>query len=126
MKNKNKDVLRIDVYLKYMHRFTTKFNRYEYRRFPVRMLYLVCPVILVLFWVMIHSVDQSTLDRQQDSLQNAIDRDIIHCYAVEGFYPPSLSYMEEHYGLTYDKDLFFVDYQPVGSNMRPEVTIILK
>ena len=100
-----------------MHRFTTKFNRYEYRRLPVRMLYLVCPVILVLFWVMIHSVDQSTLDRQQD---------IIHCYAVEGFYPPSLSYMEEHYGLTYDKDLFFVDYQPVGSNMRPEVTIILK
>ena len=96
-----------------MHRFTTKFNRYEYRRFPVRMLYLVCPVILVLFWVMIHSVDQSTLDRQQDSLQNAIDRDIIHCYAVEGFYPPSLSYMEEHYGLTYDKDLFFVDYKPV-------------
>lgn len=109
-----------------MHRFTTKFNCYEYRRFPIRMLYLVCPVILVLFWVMIHSVDQSTVDRQQDSLQNAIDRDIIHCYAVEGFYPPSLSYMEEHYGLTYDKDLFFVDYQPVGSNMRPEVTIILK
>ena len=55
-----------------MHRFTTKFNRYEYRRLPVRMLYLVCPVILVLFWVMIHSVDQSTLDRQQDSLQNAM------------------------------------------------------
>ena len=109
-----------------MHRFTTKFNRYEYRRFPVRMLSLVCTVIPVLFWVMIHSLARSTVDRSRDSLQNAIDRDIIHCYAVEGFYPPSLSYMEEHYGLTYDKDLFFVDYQPVGSNMRPEVTIILK
>ena len=29
-------------------------------------------------------------------------------------------------GLTYDKDLFFVDYQPVASNMRPNVTIILR
>ena len=35
-----------------------------------------------------------------------------------------LSYMEEHYGLTYDKDLFFVDYQPIGSNIRPDVTVI--
>lgn len=108
-----------------MHRFTTKTNRQDYRRFPIRLLYLLCPVILIIFWILLGSVDQSTLDRQKDSLQHAIDRDIIHCYAVEGFYPPSLSYLEEHYGLTYNKELFFVDYRPVGSNMRPEVTILV-
>ena len=35
-------------------------------------------------------------------------------------------YIEENYGLTYDKDLFFVDYHPIGSNMRPDVTILVK
>ena len=64
------------------------------------------------------------MSKQQESLETALARDITHCYAVEGFYPPSLSYMEEHYGLTYDKDLFFVDYQPIGSNIRPDVTVI--
>ena len=59
-------------------------------------------------------------------LETALQRSVIQCYAVEGTYPPSLDYIKTHYGLTYDKDLFFVDYQPVGSNMRPEVTIILK
>ena len=39
---------------------------------------------------------------------------------------PSLSYMEEHYGLTYNEELFFVDYQPIGSNIFPNATIIRK
>ena len=48
----------------------------------------------------------------------------MQCYAIEGRYPPSLEYMEEHYGLVYDKDIFFVDYQPIGSNLYPDVTVI--
>ena len=50
----------------------------------------------------------------------------MHCYALEGFYPPSLEYMEEHYGLTYDKSAYIVDYQPVGNNIYPNYTIIKK
>lgn len=109
-----------------MYRFTTKTNRYQYRRLPIRFFYILCPIILLIFLITLNSVDHSTLERQKDSLQHAIDRDIIHCYAIEGFYPPSLAYMEEHYGLTYNKDLFFVDYQPVASNLRPEVTILTR
>ena len=33
--------------------------------------------------------------------------------------------MEEHYGLSYDKDLFFVDYQPVAANIRPDYFVLL-
>ena len=40
------------------------------------------------------------------------------------FLGDSLEYMEEHYGLSYNKDLFFVDYAPYASNIYPEVTII--
>ena len=62
--------------------------------------------------------------KQKESLERAIRRDIAQCYAVEGIYPPGLSYLKEHYGLSYDEDAFFVDYRPIGSNLYPEVVVI--
>ena len=107
------------------NRFTTK--REHLSKLPrIRIIYIVCPILLAVFLLSLSSIQESTLTKQQESLETALARDTTHCYAVEGFYPPSLSYMEEHYGLTYDKDLFFVDYQPIGSNIRPDVTVILR
>lgn len=80
----------------------------------------------ILFWVSLSSVSESTISRQQESLETALYRSVIQCYALEGAYPPSLSYIEVHYGLIYDKDLFFVDYRPIGSNIMPDITVIRK
>ena len=60
------------------------------------------------------------------TLQEAVTRDITRCYAEEGSYPESLDYLKEHYGLTYDEDKYFIDYQPLGENILPDVTIIQK
>lgn len=109
-----------------MHRFSTKATKKEDRRGSIKFFYLLIPVIIALFWYLISSVDSSTVARQQESLTDAINRDVLHCYAVEGFYPPSLEYIEEHYGLQYDKETFVVDYQPIAYNMRPDVTILVK
>lgn len=108
-----------------MHRFTTTATRSTDRKSKSKYLYLLFPAILIAFYVTITSVDKTTVERQKESLQNALERDILHCYAVEGFYPPSLDYLEVHYGLRYDHSLFFVDYVPIGSNIRPDVTIIV-
>ena len=56
----------------------------------------------------------------------AVIRKKAYCYATEGTYPESLEDLKAHYGLTYDEDLFFVDYQTVGANIYPDVTIIEK
>ncbi|MBR5798969.1 MAG: hypothetical protein IKY23_02805 [Lachnospiraceae bacterium] len=106
------------------NRFSTKKNRFPFPK--IRFLYVIFPVILIVFLLAIGSLRETTITKQQESLESALMRDIAHCYAVEGFYPPSLDYIEEHYGLTYNKKLFFVDYQPIGSNMRPNVTILLR
>ncbi len=108
-----------------MHRFTTKETKHQDRKSKAKCLYLLLPLILVGFFYLINSVDQSTIDKQRDSLDIAINKDILHCYAVEGYYPPSLDYLKEHYGLTYDEELFFIDYRPIGSNIRPDVTILI-
>lgn len=82
--------------------------------------------ILILFLYGISYVGSTNYDRQEASLVNALERNIVHCYALEGYYPPSLEYMESHYGLTYDKNMFIVDYQPIGTNLYPDFTIIRK
>ena len=37
-----------------------------------------------------------------------------------------LEYLKENYGLTYNEDLFYVDYRTTGANLMPDVTIIEK
>lgn len=108
-----------------MHRFTTKETKYQDKSSKSKLLYLLLPLVLIGFFYLINTVDQSTVEKQRESLDTAINKDILHCYAVEGYYPPSLDYLKEHYGLTYDEDLFFVDYRPIGSNIRPDVTILV-
>ncbi len=106
------------------NRFSSKKRKLPLPR--IKPLYLVSLVMLLVFLFGLSSLQENTVSKQMESLETALTRDITHCYAVEGYYPPSLAYIEEHYGLTYDKELFFVDYQPIGSNMRPNVTIIMR
>lgn len=107
-------------------------NRFEQTRPSIRntISYLIplvfFIVLLVIFLDGIRSVSDTTLAKQKDSLETALSRSITQCYAVEGAYPPSLEYLAEHYGLTYDKDEFLVDYEYYGSNLIPDVTVLRK
>lgn len=80
--------------------------------------------ILLLFFIGTSQIGSSNIERQEESLSSAISRDVVQCYSLEGIYPPSLEYLEEHYGLVYDKKHFFVDYRPIASNIYPDVTIL--
>ena len=105
-------------------------NRFEQKSmsFGRKLVYLLpilaFLVLFVLFLQGIGSVSESTLTKQQESLETALGRSISQCYAVEGCYPPSLEYLEQHYGLLYDKNRIFVDYEYYGSNLLPEVTVL--
>lgn len=81
-------------------------------------------LILLLFLQGVQSVSDTTAAKQQESLETALSRSIAQCYAVEGMYPPSLNYLKEHYGLTYDESKFLIDYQSVGDNLMPEVVVL--
>ena len=92
-----------------------------------RVISVVIFVLIAVFFIQaVEYSGRSSIEKEQESLENAISRDIVQCYALEGMYPPSLSYMEDHYGLTYDKNVFFVDYQPIAANLYPDYTVILR
>ena len=48
------------------------------------------------------------------------------CYAAEGFYPPDVAYMQEHYGLQLDNNRFTVRYVLQASNLMPDITVLDK
>ncbi len=107
-------------------------NRFERNRtFPLAKFIVLLPLLaflllFVLFYSGIQSVSETTAEKQRESLETALTRSISQCYAVEGAYPPNLDYIVEHYGLIYDDSLFYIDYQPIGSNIMPDVTILTK
>ena len=80
--------------------------------------------VLVAFSAFASSMTQTNATQEKEILEKAIDRSITQCYALEGVYPDNLAYLEQEYGLTYNKEHFFVDYQYIGSNLRPDITII--
>ncbi len=104
-------------------------KRFVYRKqqgSQLRMMLSVCVFLLIglVFLQGISSISAGTRKRQRESLESAIMRSVTHCYAVEGSYPADLDYLKEHYGLTYDEALFFVDYRTIGANILPDITII--
>jgi len=83
-----------------------------------------CVVVLTLFIIAVQGISGSSYFDERAALESALEKDIIHCYALEGFYPPSIEYMESNYGLTYNHDRFIIDYKRMGSNVRPAYIII--
>ena len=81
-------------------------------------------VIFILFLTAVARTSRGTIAEQKKMLESAIDKGIVQCYVTEGRYPESFEYLKDNYGITYEEDLFRVDYMAFGSNMKPNVTII--
>ena len=76
-------------------------NRFERPNLKKRILDSVSLPIIVFLVVLggflygISSISSTAAGEEKRNLENALERDIIHCYAVEGIYPPTLTYIEE-------------------------------
>lgn len=108
-------------------------NRFEQTKKPVAhsLILLLFPTVaflllLFLFLGGIRSVNDTTLSKQQENLETALTRSIAQCYAVEGVYPPSVEYLTTNYGLSYNTDVFLIDYEYFGGNLLPEATVLRK
>lgn len=70
------------------------------------------------------SMSEKSAAEQKKNLEKAVWSGITQCYAIEGRYPEDLQYLQKEYGLQYDANTFFIDYQVLGANMMPDVTVI--
>jgi len=56
-------------------------------------------------------------------LHEAISRVAVHSYAVNGYFPESLDYIVETYGIHVDTRRFHVDFRSESPNMLPFIDV---
>lgn len=82
--------------------------------------------ILIIFIYSLGMLSQQADVEGGITLEKAIKRASVQCYSIEGRYPSSVKYLEEHYGLQIDKEKYGVFYEGFASNIMPEITVSLR
>ncbi|MBQ2785967.1 MAG: hypothetical protein IJF02_05640 [Oscillospiraceae bacterium] len=83
-------------------------------------------LLLVWFFSAVFHLQDGQAREGRQQLEDALRRSCVACYAAEGIYPPSLSYLEQHYGVQNDKDRYTVFYEVFADNLMPEITVLEK
>ena len=80
--------------------------------------------MVALFAAAVLNFSGRTGAREEETLRKAVARASVQCYAIEGRYPPSVEYLEEHYGIVIDRDRYHVFYDGWASNVMPDITVL--
>ena len=57
-------------------------------------------------------------------METALRRAAAACYAAEGIYPPTVAYLQEHYGVQIEEDRYLVFYDVFANNLMPDITVL--
>lgn len=81
---------------------------------------------LLLLAAAVPGIRRDIRNNSREAIRNTVLRRAVECYAVEGAYPESLRYLEDHYGLTVNHRDFIVTYEVFASNQLPEVQVLVR
>lgn len=84
---------------------------------------LVLALVIAGFSLGISRLETSHHQQDKALLEEVLHRTAVACFASEGFYPPNVAYMQQHYGLRYDENRFTVHYDRFASNLMPDITV---
>lgn len=99
------------------------------KRFIVTLCLSITAVVILAgvgLWAVLSRATSAMDEQAAISVKSAVTTKAVQCYAVEGVYPPNLSYLEENYGLQINHKKFIVTYKAFASNMMPEVMVLEK
>ena len=82
--------------------------------------------VLLCFLLAVARLDHGRRTEGKQQLEDALRRTAVSCYALEGFYPPSVDYMKKNYALQYEEDAYTVYYEVIASNLMPDITVLEK
>ena len=85
---------------------------------------VLAAAVLCFFLTAVSNIEFGQRAEGKKQLEDALRRTAVACYAVEGIYPPSLDYMQEHYGIRIDEERYAVKYEVIASNLMPDITVL--
>lgn len=87
---------------------------------------IIFAVIVLLVWLLFSRVSASMDTDGGQTLETALENSAVLCYSLEGFYPPSLDYLADNYGVVVDREHYIVHYDVFASNMMPDIRVVPK
>ena len=64
-------------------------------------------------------------DNELETIEASIRKALVTCYVTEGYYPSSIDYLKDNYGLVISSKVN-VFYQATGSNIFPDFMVAYK
>lgn len=85
---------------------------------------LAAALLLMGFAGAVNGLDRDSREESKRQLEEALRRGCVACYAAEGAYPPTLEYLQQHYGVQIDSSRYTVHYDIFAENLMPDITIL--
>jgi len=85
-------------------------------------LFTLAITVVIIFGV--NQTENSSKSEGLRILEDGIRRAVITCYAVEGYFPDTIGYIEERYGIHVDRTKYVVHYKIFASNIMPDITVL--
>ena len=82
--------------------------------------------IICTFVFSLSRLERGSSQMQRKQLEDSIRRACISCYSIEGIYPPTISYLQENYGLQLNDKHYTVFYEAFAENIMPEITVVIR
>ena len=83
-------------------------------------------VLLIALALAAENIGKTLENDASDAIRETILTGAHQCYCVEGMYPASLDYLQEHYGIQINTDDYYITYSAFASNLPPSVTVTKK
>nr|WP_300092804.1 hypothetical protein [Sedimentibacter sp.] len=97
------------------------------RKLKLKILSVAVVFLFAAFLYMsVDNAQKGSDNEMYEILTDAITRSAVQCYAIEGFYPPDIEYLEENYGLVVNHDKYVISYNVFASNIMPEIEVFNK
>ncbi|MCR5388400.1 MAG: hypothetical protein K6E56_04050 [Lachnospiraceae bacterium] len=90
-------------------------------------LFVAAVVVFAIVFTINYSVSgvkETAVNEGQEALKTSIMRAAASCYATEGYYPPTLDYIKDNYGIIIDDSEYAVFYDVFAKNIAPDITVI--
>lgn len=85
---------------------------------------LAAVAVLLWFTTAVDSLNSGRSEEDLRQLEETLRRSCVACYAAEGVYPPTVDYLQEHYGVQIDQDRYTVRYSVFAENRMPDITVL--
>ena len=88
--------------------------------------FVIAALLLFITLVSVGNLSGGSRSEEKQQLEDALRRAALSCYASQGYYPPSLEYITDRYGIQIDRERFSVFYDIFAENLMPSINVVVR